>query len=37
MDKMLLRIFHTELERQARFGLIAASDLDAALASGDMD
>ena len=37
MDKMLLRIFHTEVERQARFGLIAASDLDEALSSGDMD
>jgi len=37
MDKMLLCIFHTEVERQAKFGLIAASDLDGALNSGDMD
>ena len=37
MDKMLMLIFHTEVERQARYGLIAASDLDAALKSGDMD
>jgi hypothetical protein len=37
MDKMLLRVFHTEVERQARFGLIAASDLQAALDSADMD
>ena len=37
MDNMLLRIFHTEVKRQARFGLIAASDLDAALSSRDMD
>ena len=37
MDNMLLRIFHSEVERQARFGLIAASDLDAALSSRDMD
>ena len=36
MEKMLLQIFHTEVERQARFGLIAASDLDAALRSQGM-
>jgi hypothetical protein len=37
MDKMLLRIFQTEVERQASFGLIAATELDTALRSGDMD
>jgi len=37
MDKMLLRIFQTEVERQARFGLISASDLNAALELSDMD
>ncbi len=37
MDKMLLRILHTEVERQAMFGLIAAVDLDAALKTDDMD
>lgn len=37
MDKMLLEIFHREVERQSRFGLIAASDLDAALEHRDID
>lgn len=37
MDKMLLEIFHREVERQSRFGLIASADLDAALECGDMD
>ena len=36
-DKLLLHLFHCEVERQARFGLIAASDLEAALKSRDRD
>lgn len=37
MDKMLLELFHREVERQSRFGLIAASDLEAAIECRDMD
>ncbi|MBI3073288.1 MAG: hypothetical protein HYY84_14335 [Deltaproteobacteria bacterium] len=37
MDEMLLRIFQTEVERQARFGLVAAADLKKAITSGDKD
>jgi hypothetical protein len=37
MDKMLLRIFQREVERQTRFALMAFSDLEAALKMGDMD
>jgi hypothetical protein len=37
LDPMLLRIFHGEVERQCRFGLTAADDLQAALQAGDMD
>jgi hypothetical protein len=34
---MLLRIFQREVERQTRFALLAASDLEAAPKAGDMD
>lgn len=37
MDKMLLRIIQREVEQQARFALLAASDLEAELKAGDMD
>jgi hypothetical protein len=37
MDKMLLRIFQREVERQCKFALIASNDLISALKSGDMD
>jgi hypothetical protein len=37
VDKMLLRIFQWEVERQASFGLIAAQDLERALRSADTD
>jgi hypothetical protein len=37
MEKMILRIFQREVERQCRFALIAAQDLDLALRTRDMD
>jgi len=37
MEKMLLRIFQREVERQTRFALMAFSDLEAALKMGDID
>jgi hypothetical protein len=37
MDKMLLRIFQREVERQTCFALMAFSDLEAALRIGDID
>ncbi len=37
MDKMLLRIFQREVERQTRFALLSFSDLEAALKMADMD
>ncbi len=37
MNKMVLRIFQREVERQCKFALIAAQDLNNALQHGDMD
>jgi hypothetical protein len=37
MEKMLLRIFQREVERQTRFALISFSDLEEALSIRDMD
>jgi len=37
MDKMLLRIFQREIERQTRFSLLAIEDLETALKVGDTD
>ena len=37
MDKMLLRVFQGEVERQCKFSLIASNDLISALKSVDMD
>jgi hypothetical protein len=37
MDKMLLRIFQREFERQSRFALLSFSDLEAALKVADTD
>lgn len=37
MEKMLLRIFQREVERQTRFALLSFSDLEAALKVSDMD
>jgi len=37
MEKMVLRIFQREVERQCRFALIAVQDLSQALQAGDMD
>lgn len=37
MDKMVLRIFQQEVERQCTFSLIAIQDLDQALQHNDMD
>jgi hypothetical protein len=37
MDAQVQKIFVREVERQARFALIAAHDLDRALTAGDMD
>ena len=37
MDKMLLRIFQREVERQTRFALLSATDLETGLKAGDVD
>jgi hypothetical protein len=37
MDKMLLKIFQGEVERQTRFALLSFADLEAALKMDDMD
>lgn len=37
MDRMVLRIFQREVERQCRFSLIALQDLDQALQNRDTD
>jgi hypothetical protein len=37
MDKMVLRIFQHEVERQCRFSLLALQDLDQALQNRDTD
>ena len=37
MDKMVLRIFQQEVERQCKFSLLALKDLDQALENRDMD
>ena len=37
MEKMVLRIFQREVERQCKFALMAAKDLNSALQAGDMD
>jgi len=37
MEKMVLRVFHREVERQCKFALMAAEDLSGALQAGDMD
>jgi hypothetical protein len=37
MEKIVLRIFQKEVERQCRFALIAIQDLEQALQVGDLD
>lgn len=37
MEKMILRIFQSEIERQAKFAIMAAQDLDNALKIREMD
>lgn len=37
MEKMVLRIFQQEVERQCKFSLLALQDLDQALQNRDMD
>jgi hypothetical protein len=37
MEKMVLRIFQREVERQSKFALLAVQDLDQSLRANDMD